>query len=117
MSAPASLSSIVIDTADPAALAAFYGGVTGWAVSYQDDDFAILGDGPVKLGFQRIEGYRPPGWPDPAKHAHLDLKVDDLETATKEVLALGAAKPDFQPGGNDWTVLTDPEGHPFCLTT
>ena len=30
-------------------------------------------------------------------------------------LALGAGQPAFQPGGDRWTVLTDPAGHPFCL--
>jgi hypothetical protein len=30
-------------------------------------------------------------------------------------VTLGATKPDFQPGGGDWIVLQDPEGHLFCL--
>lgn len=29
----------------------------------------------------------------------------------------GAIKPDFQPGEGRWTVLADPEGHLFCITT
>ena len=57
---------------------------------------------------------RPPDWPDPAKHAHLDLQVEDLERAEKELRALGADKPDFQPG-DGWVVLRDPAGHPFCV--
>ncbi|MFG2088608.1 VOC family protein [Spirillospora sp. NPDC048824] len=32
-----------------------------------------------------------------------------------EVGALGASRPEFQPGGGEWTVLTDPEGHPLCI--
>lgn len=76
-----------------------------------------LGDGPVKLGFQRVEGYTGPGWPDPAKHAHLDFTVTDLGTAVSEAVALGASRPDYQPGGDSWVVLTDPEGHTFCLAT
>jgi predicted enzyme related to lactoylglutathione lyase len=114
MPALAQLASVVIDCAEPAKLAAFYRSVTGWEVSSSDADTAYL-DGPVQLGFQRIPGYQQPAWPDPAKHAHLDFKVADLDAAVKEVLNLGAAKPDFQPGGDDWIVLTDPEGHPFCL--
>jgi hypothetical protein len=42
-------------------------------------------------------------------------QVTDLNVATKELLALGAAKPEFQPGEGQWTVLTDPEGHLFCI--
>lgn len=116
MSAPAAISTIVIDCADPAGLAEFYRRATGWTETYQDENFVVLGgDGPIKLGFQRIEGYRPPSWPDKAKHAHLDLAVADLDQSTKELCEFGAAKPDFQPGGEEWVVLTDPEGHPFCL--
>jgi predicted enzyme related to lactoylglutathione lyase len=116
MPADATLAAVVIDSADPAALAEFYGKLTGLAVTYSDDTYLYLGEGPVKLGFQRVEGYRAPGWPDPAKHSHLDLAVADIESAAKEAAALGAGRPDFQPGGGSWVVLTDPEGHPFCLT-
>jgi predicted enzyme related to lactoylglutathione lyase len=110
------LAAVVIDSADPAALAEFYQRLTGLDVSYTDETYVVLGDGPVKIGFQRVEGYRAPGWPDPAKHYHLEFDVADLESAARQVIALGAARPQFQPGGDSWVVLTDPEGHPFCLT-
>ena len=117
MPALATVSTIVLDCTDPAALAEFYRAATGWKVTYADDDCVNLGDGgPIQLGFQRVEGYRAAGWPDPAKHAHLDLKVDDVETAVKELLDLGATRPDHQPG-DGWVVLADPEGHVFCVTT
>jgi predicted enzyme related to lactoylglutathione lyase len=118
MPAHADLSAVIIDCADPAALAEFYRKVTGWKLTYSDETFAYLGDGgPIQLGFQRVDGYRAPGWPDAAKHAHLDLKVADPQRAAKELLALGATRPDFQPGEGSWVVLADPEGHVFCLTT
>ena len=115
MNAQAELTTIIIDSADPVALAEFYRKLTGWEVADGDDDFVSLGGGPVRLAFQRVADYRGPGWPDAAKHAHLDFKVADPDLAVKELLAIGAAKPDFQPGEGQWTVLTDPEGHPFCL--
>ena len=116
MPVDATLAAVVIDSADPAALAEFYRKVTGLDVTYSDDTYVYLGAGPVKLGFQRVDGYRAPGWPDPAKHSHVDFTVADIESAAKEAAALGAGRPDFQPGGDSWIVLTDPEGHPFCLT-
>jgi hypothetical protein len=87
----------------------------GWEATYNDDDFSYLSppDGGVQLGFQRIEGYQPPSWPDRAKHMHVDLKVDDVAAAADSVVALGAGRPEFQPGKDDWIVLTDPAGHPF----
>ncbi len=116
MPALAQLTTVVIDCADPGRLAEFYRTVTGWDVTDSDADFVYLSDGgPIQLGFQRVEGYQPPSWPGPAKQAHFDLKVADVERAVKEVLALGATRPEFQPGGHEWVVLADPEGHLFCL--
>jgi predicted enzyme related to lactoylglutathione lyase len=117
MPTTATLTAVVLDCAEPAKLAEFYATATGWAVSYTDDDFAYVGQDPVQLGFQRVAGYRGPDWPDDAKHAHLDLKVDDPEEAARALVAAGATRPDFQPGDGKWIVLRDPEGHPFCLTT
>ncbi|MFI8456679.1 VOC family protein [Kitasatospora sp. NPDC085464] len=111
------LSTIVIDCADPVALAAFYQKATGWEITHSDQDFASLGDGtPVRLAFVRVDGYRAPGWPGGAAHVHLDFTVADVHRAAEELLAFGASRPEFQPGEDEWIVLTDPEGHPFCLT-
>lgn len=116
MPAIANLATVILDCADPAGLADFYATVTGWPRTYEDDDFVFLGDGTgVQLGFQRIAGYRPPGWPGDAKHAHLDFKVPDVAIAVAALVAAGAAQPEFQPGKGDWVVLTDPEGHAFCV--
>lgn len=117
MHSTASLSTIYLDCADPATLSDFYRQLTGWKVDYSDQNTVILSGGPVGLGFNRIDAYQGPGWPDAAKHSHLDFTVADVAVAVKELLAIGAAKPQFQPGGEDWTVMTDPEGHAFCLST
>jgi hypothetical protein len=45
---------------------------------------------------------------------HLDVTVDDLDTAESAVLQLGARKADYQPG-TSFRVFLDPAGHPFCL--
>ncbi|ADD44000.1 VOC family protein [Stackebrandtia nassauensis] len=110
------LSAFVIDCADPVMLAEFYRAATGWDITHSDADSAQLSDGgTVGLGFQRIAGYQGPGWPDDAKQYHLDLSSADVDATVDRLLAIGARKPDFQPGGEDWTVLADPEGHLFCV--
>jgi predicted enzyme related to lactoylglutathione lyase len=114
MTRKAKLTAVVLDCADPVSLADFYHHVTGWDVTSADAGYAAL-SGPVQLGFQRVEGYQGPAWPDRAKHTHFDFQVDDLELAEKDIIAIGATKPDFQPGEGEWTVLADPEGHLFCL--
>ena len=45
---------------------------------------------------------------------YLDFSVPDLDEAETRVIALGAVKPDHQPG-ETWRVYADPAGHPFCL--
>jgi hypothetical protein len=129
MPALAEFTAVVIDCSDPATLAEVYRKATGWEITYSDQDSASLGNGgpvqiaslgnggPVQIAFQRIERYQAPGWPDASKHTHLDLTVTDLESTAKELLAMGAAKPAFQPGEGKWVALTDPEAHPSCLTT
>jgi len=114
------LVAITLDCADPRALAEFYRQITGFEPHPKSsDDFAGLNreDGLV-LGFQRVEGYRPPRWPDQTvpQQIHFDFRVDDLDRAEAELLALGAIKPWHQPAGDRGRVLVDPAGHPFCLT-
>jgi hypothetical protein len=104
---------IVFDCARPAELAEFYRILTGGQVD-SSDDYASL-SGSIPLAFQRIDGYQAAPWPSPAKHAHLDFTVADVEVTEKELLAAGATKPEFQPGDGEWTVLADPDGHVFCL--
>jgi hypothetical protein len=63
-----------------------------------------------------VDGYRAPVWPgqDVPQQVHLDVVVDDLDAAEREVLALGATKHEHQPG-TTFRVYLDPAGHPFCL--
>lgn len=46
--------------------------------------------------------------------AHLDFAVNDVEKAVEYALTCGAKKSNLQ-FSTDWTVMFDPEGHPFCL--
>jgi len=114
------LTAITLDCADPMALAAFYRQAMGLELHPgSDGDFAGLTreDG-LFIGFQRVDGYQAPSWPGQSvpQQLHLDFAVDDLDQADAFLLKLGAARPPSQPGGDRWRVLTDPAGHPFCLT-
>jgi len=115
--APASLAMVTIDCADPSGEAEFWAAALGWEVAYSDDDYGMVTHGDQRLGFGRVEGWKAPGWPNTSgtKQFHLDLAVDDLQNAQQRLLELGASRPDEQPS-EDWVVLRDPDGHPFCLT-
>ncbi|MBO1420076.1 VOC family protein, partial [Streptomyces sp. FH025] len=111
------LTTVVVDCADPVALAEFYRRATGWELVGSDEEFAALaapGGGPG-LAFARVDGHRAPQWPEGAKRVHFDFTVPDLAGAVEELLTLGATRPEHQPGEGQWVVLLDPQGHPFCL--
>jgi hypothetical protein len=69
-----------------------------------------------ELAFQRAVPYTPPAWPDPdhPQQEHLDIRVDDVDAAERDVLAIGATRvPNEHENG--FRVFADPAGHPFCL--
>jgi catechol 2,3-dioxygenase-like lactoylglutathione lyase family enzyme len=103
----------IVDCPDPAALAQFYSALLGLPVTYDSDDFVVIArdDTTSGIAFQLAPDHRPPRWPDPQRpqQMHFDVMVDDLDTAHRQVLELGA-----RPLGADH-VYADPAGHPFCL--
>ncbi|MFD5480638.1 VOC family protein [Streptomyces hawaiiensis] len=113
------LSAITLDCADPLALAAFYQRATGLELHPKSNaDFASLGsEGGHSLGFQRVDGYRAPSWPDQEipQQLHCCFRVEDLDEAEERLVRLGASRPEHQPNPVRWRVLTDPAGHPFCI--
>ncbi|MDH6493922.1 VOC family protein [Streptomyces sp. SAI-149] len=122
MSLQMQLVAITLDCPDPLALVAFYQQATGLELHPKSDaDFAGLnGEHGLLIGFQRVDDYRAPSWPDQIvpQQLHICFKVDeDLATAEARLLELGAGTPDHQPHGDKARVLIDPVGHPFCIVT
>ncbi|WP_212987222.1 VOC family protein [Actinoplanes auranticolor] len=113
------LSAVTLDCPDPRALAEFYAAVIGGTVTCRDTQWATVQGPNGRIDFQRVPGYTPPAWPDPASSImmHLDFLVTDRATTEARVLAAGATKYDFQPNSGQCFVYADPAGHPFCLTT
>jgi catechol 2,3-dioxygenase-like lactoylglutathione lyase family enzyme len=110
---------VTLDCAEVAPSAQFWSTFLGWEVTASSEDYAMLaapGGGPA-LGLGRVEGHRPPAWPDEGgrKQFHLDLAVDGIDAESARAVGLGARLADPQPG-ETWRVLLDPAGHPFCLT-
>ena len=104
---------VILDTADPAGLAAFYSALLAQPITYVSDDFVVVAenDRSSGLAFQLAPDHRRPTWPagHVPQQVHLDVMVEDIAAATPLVLALGATKLDGQD------VFADPAGHPFCL--
>jgi catechol 2,3-dioxygenase-like lactoylglutathione lyase family enzyme len=114
------LTSTVLESTDPRALAAFYRHLLGWPVGKNEPTWVTLrpdGSG-AGLSFQLAEDHIRPTWPpldgEQQMMAHLDIEVADLEAAVARAVAAGATVADFQPQ-DTVRVCLDPDGHPFCL--
>src|SRR5271163_1929097 len=112
-----------LDCPDALALAQFYADLTGMEVEPLGDLapeevtwIEVLDHGKRKIGFQKIDAYVPPTWPEGPvpQQLHLDFDVADLDEGEAHALKVGATKAAFQPG-ETFRVYLDPAGHPFCL--
>lgn len=126
---PISLYQVIIDCKNPLHLADFYEKLLGWNKKSQypknnnDPLFVVLKHPTEKvlIGFQKNELYSPPIWPEEIdkqqQMEHLDFIINNkeqLHLAVEHAIACGARKSPTQFNDN-WTVMVDPEGHPFCF--
>ncbi len=113
-----------IDCKNPLELANFYAALLGWVVVFNDETFATVAAPSAKQGaypgitFQVNPAYQPPIWPEEPQAqqqmAHLDFVVNDVDKAVQHALKCGATVANRQ-FTDDWVVMLDPSGHPFCL--
>ena len=107
------LDNVVVDAADPLALAGFWSAALGVPITYQDKDEVDVGLAGFDLVFVPV--------PEPKttqNRIHLDLASDsasDQAAIVDRVLGLGARHADIGQGDVPWVVLTDPEGNEFCV--
>jgi hypothetical protein len=107
---------VSLDCADPAELAEFYLQLLSGRLLWSRPSSVGVQVPGLLLIPQRMEDYRPPQWPG-ASIVHLDLTAGEhLDEPVERAVALGARPADPQPDPR-WTVLLDPAGHPFCITT
>ncbi|MEU6465916.1 VOC family protein [Streptomyces sp. NPDC046976] len=112
------IAAVVVDCADPRAMARFWGAATDWTVHRVSDGLAVLrsaeGTGPY-LEFLRTPGGRTA--PDRVRLDLLPYPGDAEEAEVARLRSLGAADLDLGQGDAPWSCLTDPEGHEFCVLT
>ncbi|HET6950275.1 MAG TPA: VOC family protein [Acidimicrobiales bacterium] len=115
--------SVVIDAADPSALARFWSALTGWPITYEEPDEVV-----VEPPSDAADRYTEPGFPlvfglvDDVKQGknkvHLDLNSNSAEHQAALVARAeraGARRLDIGQGDVPWTVLADPDGNEFCI--
>jgi hypothetical protein len=110
------IATVVVNCADPRAMARFWGEATDWTLHEVNDDHARLrsaeGVGPY-LEFLRTSGVETV-W----NRVHLDLMPypgDDQAAEVARLRSLGATDADVGQGDVPWVCLADPEGNEFCV--
>ena len=114
---PTRLSSVVIDSTDPATLARWWAAALGWEVSHQDENESDVeppsGEPGIELTFVPVDDKRVV-----KNRVHLDLRSSTLaeqDDLIQRLMAAGATEADIGPGNVPWAVLVDPEGNEFCV--
>ncbi|MGI9647611.1 MAG: VOC family protein [Acidimicrobiia bacterium] len=116
MTAPPHLAYIVLDVVDPDRQAEFWSQMLGVEIAGRVAQYVILepqeGSG-IRLSLQQV-----PEQKSGKNRMHIDLHVEEIETATARAEELGASRidehrwPTFM-----WRVFQDPEGNEFCIAT
>ncbi|WP_430383221.1 VOC family protein [Streptomyces sp. P10-4] len=107
---------VVVDCADPRAMARFWGEAMDWTVHEVTDEHAVLRS--AKGVGTYLAFLRTPDVKTVPDRVHLDVLPypgDDPAAEAARLRALGATDLDIGQGDVPWTCLTDPEGHEFCI--
>jgi len=108
------LANVVVDAADPSALARFWAELLDWRVTGGSTVQAPPDDGcELALVFTPASGEKVR-----KNRVHLDLSSaapDQQMVIMRRALALGASRVDVGQRNVPWFVLADPEGNEFCV--
>ncbi|GJF31613.1 hypothetical protein KNE206_43130 [Kitasatospora sp. NE20-6] len=104
---------VVVDAADPEALARWWAAALDWTVVDVDVDEVEIRPAPDRtpgLLFVLV-----PERKHLKNRLHLDFRPDDQQAEVDRLLALGARRADVGQRAAGWVVLADPEGNEFCV--
>jgi|SRR5271170_6615211 len=111
------VAAVLVDCADPAALAGFWKLAAGWVPGGEwADGFAALRS-PQWVG-PYLEFLRVPEPKTVKNRLHPDVaphQGEDRPAAVKALQEAGAGPADIGQGDVSWAVLADPEGNEFCV--
>jgi hypothetical protein len=114
---PTRLTSVVIDSADPATLARWWAAALSWEVTVTVNDETDVEPPPGEPGIALT--FVPVADPKLVKNRlHLDLNSGSLaeqDDLIQRLMAAGATEVDIGQGDVPWAVLADPEGNEFCV--
>ena len=109
------IGNVAIDCNDLDAMKAFWMQMTDYKELAGDEPFCFLGD-PEHMGWTKLFLQKVPEPRVGKNRLHIDLYVEDRETAAAEVEAVGGRRVgEHENGPVRWVVMADPEGNEFCL--
>jgi predicted enzyme related to lactoylglutathione lyase len=106
---------VTIDCEDPRTLAAWWVEAVGGTITQDFEGwFVVVRAATVDLGFQKVDTER-----QGKNRVHVDFAADDRDAEVRRLVGMGATKVDEHtlPNGFSWTVLRDPMGNEFCVST
>lgn len=116
--------SLTLDCKEPIELAKFYEALLDWKIESIDEEYVQVYNPAAEYGacpsilLQNNPDYVSPVWPSKPdtqqQMAHIDFTVNNLEMAVEHAVNCGAVIAADQYSDN-WRVMYDPAGHPFCL--
>ncbi|MFD9124803.1 VOC family protein [Kitasatospora sp. NPDC059571] len=104
---------VVVDAADPGALADWWAEALGWTLVSEDPDEYEIRPAPDRL--PGLLFLRVPEAKAGKNRLHLDFRPDDQAAEVDRLIVLGARRADIGQGEQSWVVLADPEGNEFCV--
>lgn len=106
---PVLTTSVVLDAADAAVVAAFWAEISGGVVGEgANAEYATIErPGGVDLAFNLV-----PEGKTAKNRVHLDIAVPNLQAAEQHATSLGATLVARHDG---WITMQDPEGNEFCI--
>lgn len=121
--------SVVVDSHDHRAQAAWWAQVLGWRTMFESDtevvvipphflDMDYFAKVPPHERGQGMVFVPVPEGKTVKNRLHIDLAPegdDDQEAEVQRLIDLGASRVDIGQGDVPWVVLTDPEGNEFCV--
>ena len=106
---------LIIDSADPERLAAFWMAVLNWQTTGRYDEAVEIAD---PSGSGPSVTFVPVAEPKTVKNRlHIDVNPIGCEQdeEVERLIGLGARRVDIGQGQPSWVVLSDPEGNEFCV--
>ena len=105
---------VVIDCADPEALADFWAEALGYKkLGFFEPHFVLL---PATREYPPVILQRVPEPKTVKARIHFDLRVPDIEKEAQRLEHLGARRIDIGQGPDPgWIAMADPEGNEFCV--